>query len=214
VSCPIIELLRAENYGFKTIADITKELCEFVCYAFVDDTDLVLTAETIETKGQELAEKFQSVIDMWEGSLRATGGALVPDKSCWYVIDFRWEDDEWKYMGKDEIPQEIWVRHETTSALVQLKRLEFFEAFKTLGVFLAPDGNFKEEKQRLTDEALEFGERVRTNKMSREEAWHAMKTTILKTLEYPMEATSFNKEEWELIYSKFVYYILPKAGIN
>ena len=154
------------------------------------------------------------MIDMWEGCLRATGGALVPNKSCWYAIDFKWENEEWIYLEKEEIDVNIWVQHEEREEKIKLKRMEFNAAFETLGVFIAPDGNLKEEKKKLMKVAKEFGESLRENKVSREEAWYATKTTILKTLEYPMEAISLEKKDWEEIYGQFLRYVLPKSGIN
>ena len=41
VSIPIINMLKKAGFGFKVINVMTKEKFSFVCYAFVDDTDLV-----------------------------------------------------------------------------------------------------------------------------------------------------------------------------
>ena len=40
-----------------------------------------------------------------------------------------------------------------------------------------------------------FGDSVKKHKASREEVWHAAKTTIMKTLEYPMEAISLKLDD-------------------
>jgi len=37
------------------------------------------------------------VLTLWEQGLRATGGALVPEKSFWYLIDFQWQGSKWRY---------------------------------------------------------------------------------------------------------------------
>ena len=41
--------------------------------------------------------------------IKATGGALVPDKSYWYLLDFEWKRGEWRYATEDETPAEIMV---------------------------------------------------------------------------------------------------------
>ena len=41
VSIPIINMLKAEGFGFKMRTAVTSEEFDFVCYTFVDDTDLV-----------------------------------------------------------------------------------------------------------------------------------------------------------------------------
>ena len=45
-------------------------------FFFVDDIDIINSANTVETTGEDLFGQQQSVIDTWEGALRATGGAL------------------------------------------------------------------------------------------------------------------------------------------
>ena len=60
-----------------------------MCYAFVDDTDVVHSVKDEDTSMDDFAKEFQRVMDEWEGSLRATGGALVPSKSMWHLIDFK-----------------------------------------------------------------------------------------------------------------------------
>jgi hypothetical protein len=56
-------------------------LIHFVCYVFVDDSDVVHTGATIDNTGEEVAETMQKVVDHWEGSSPATGGAIVAEKN-------------------------------------------------------------------------------------------------------------------------------------
>ena len=37
-----------------------------------------------------------------DGGLRAAGGAFVPEKSHWYLIDFVWMDGQWRYASMEE----------------------------------------------------------------------------------------------------------------
>lgn len=41
--------------------------------------------------------------------LHATGGAVVPSKSFWYLVDFTWTRSEWRYKTIDETPDSIWM---------------------------------------------------------------------------------------------------------
>ena len=80
VSVPIIETMRTAGYGLNLTTALSYTLIIFMCYAFVDDTDIIHTAKEVTTSGTEVAEEIQKAIDTWEGGLRATGGALVPSK--------------------------------------------------------------------------------------------------------------------------------------
>jgi hypothetical protein len=42
-------------------------------------------------------EKLQEAIDAWEYSLKATGGAIVPEKTVWWLVSFKWCRSEWRY---------------------------------------------------------------------------------------------------------------------
>ena len=43
---------------------------------------------------QEVAGRMQGSLTAWEGGLSAAGGAIVPEKSHWYLIDFVWTDGQ------------------------------------------------------------------------------------------------------------------------
>ena len=97
VSSPVLDMMRSMGFGaiFKTA--MSGDKIQFVGYAFVDDKDTVQTG----FQGDSIAEvirKMQDAIDHWEGGIRVTGGALVPVKSHWYLVDFKWyRDGTWGY---------------------------------------------------------------------------------------------------------------------
>jgi len=41
---------------------------------------------------------MQAALDLWNQGLSATRGALIPEKSFWYLIDFKWAGSRWKYV--------------------------------------------------------------------------------------------------------------------
>jgi hypothetical protein len=153
-------------------------------------------------------------VDTWEGGLRATGGALVPAKSYWYLIDFRWQNGKWKYVTKAELPGEISIRDTCGTQRVQLERVDPKEARETLGVFLSMDGNNKEQILQLRQKAEKWSECIRAGYLDREDAWYAINTTIMKSLEYPMMTTTISKREWNFILRPVLETGLPQAGIN
>ena len=72
--------MRVAGFGATFFSAMSVTLIAFVCYAFVDDTDVVHTAQDVFTTGKTIMVEMQTVIDHWEGGLRATGGAIVPKK--------------------------------------------------------------------------------------------------------------------------------------
>lgn len=97
VSTPILNMIREEGYGVAFKLVISGEEVRFAGYAFVDDTDLCHTAKSSETSTPQLLQEMQDAIDLWEGGIRATGGAIVPPKSHWYLIEYVWKEGRWRY---------------------------------------------------------------------------------------------------------------------
>ena len=92
-------------------------------------------------------------------------------------------------------------------------RYETAHAEETLGVYLAMDGNNLTEVKKLRGKAVEFAECIRTGFISRNEAWYALNSTIMKTFEYPMEAINLTKLQWDYIMAPVLMATLPRAGI-
>jgi hypothetical protein len=101
ISTPILEIIckKGQCTVFKAFI-LGKEL-KIVGFAFIDNKDLlrvnILGSQTCE----EVAQDMQQGLDLWKGLLKATGRALVPDKSYWYLIDFKWKDGAWKYTAME-----------------------------------------------------------------------------------------------------------------
>ena len=212
ISTALINMMRTAGYGLEMLTCLSKKIISFVCYAFVDDTDIVHTGKSVDTPGEEILQDMQGFVEHWEGGLRATGGALRVDKSAWYLIDFKWINNKWSYATKADIPGDIHVR-DADGDMKVLQRLEPKDAIETLGIFIAMDGNQKAEVAKLRSKAVEFAEQVRTGFVTRDEAWHALNSTIMKTLEYPMEAISLNRKQWDYIMAPIVKAVLPRSGI-
>jgi hypothetical protein len=114
---------------------------QFVCFAFVDDADVVHTAKDVDTAGNIVMQEMQQAVDHWEGGLKATVGALVPEKSFWYLIDFVWTGEKWRYAMKEDIPGGLLIKDMNNIGQAPPHRYEASKAQKTLGMFLAMDGN-------------------------------------------------------------------------
>jgi hypothetical protein len=134
--------------------------------------------------------EMQAVVDRWEGGHRATGGALVPSKSYWYLLDFVWSNGKWSYRSITDRPGDIYIQDSDGSKVMLITRLEPSEAHQTLGIMIAMDGNCKAEIVHLRGKAEEFADQLRTGFIRKIDAWYALTATIMKTLEYPMHATT------------------------
>jgi len=74
-----------------------QQLIQFVGYLFVDDMDKIQTRHNIQATKNNMQVLMQAALDLWNQGLLATGGALVPEKSFWYSINFCWCIGKWSY---------------------------------------------------------------------------------------------------------------------
>jgi len=97
VSTPILNMLREAGFGAGFKLAISGMRVFFVGYSFINDTNIVQTGPTITSTGQEVLPLMQAALTLWEQGLHATGAALVPEKSFWYLINFWWQGCKWRY---------------------------------------------------------------------------------------------------------------------
>ena len=214
VSSPLLDIMREEGFGtfFKT--SISSQAIRFVGYAFVDDTDLIQTSKDGTETGAEILEQMQEGVNMWEGIIDATGGALAVEKSRWWLIDFIWDDrGNYRYATIDDTPGQLTVR-DWDGIVKPIQRMEPTEAYETLGLWMAPDGNLDEQFDRLLTMVKQWSDRIRTSFLRKHDAAYALKVTVLKKIEYTLPALNLTKAQCDKLMRPILQASLPKARYN
>ena len=210
VSTPLLDMIRGEGFGMNIKGPISNEPLHIAGFSFVDDTDVVQTAPNTESR-HDLIENTQKSINLWEGGLRTTGGALVPSKSDWTLIDFEVKEGEWHYTPS--IPNEKLSVKDSSGQRYNLKQLDATTGRLTLGVYIAGDGNWKDEIEYLTNMSKEWAEKVRVGLINRNDAWMAFRMTIRKSLDYCLQATYLTRKDLHKIHSAALCRGLSSSGI-
>jgi hypothetical protein len=178
----------------------------------VDDADLVQTIIKEDQNFLDVAAQMQRALSAWEGGLKATGGAIVPEKSHWYLIDFIWDSGQWRYQTIEEPHANIEIQ-DCTGTVKILEHLETSEARRTLGVRLAPDGNNQAEVLFLKERVNNWADRIQTGHLPRRFVWESMHTTIIKSIQYPLLATTMTEAECNAIMAPLLAHRLSGSGI-
>ena len=142
ISTPMLEIMKKRGQCTVFKAFISGDELKIVGFAFVDDKDLLRASSPGEQTHEDVAQDMQEGLDLWEGLLKVTGGALVPEKSYWYLIDFEWRNGNWKYKTMQETRFNLTVKDKDGIRHV-LSRLPVNEARRLLGCRSAPDGSNK-----------------------------------------------------------------------
>ena len=206
VSTPLLDRLRQKKYGV-TINTVHGEVLQIPAFAFVDDVDLV----------QELAhpdniEAAQKAIDEWEDSLLATAGELVPEKCKWFLVAQQWKNNKWTILKRAGSDRKLYIR-DGAGTLKEIQNCEAMNGEMALGIAFSPGGSTKDEFLRLSNKVKKWAECVRTGHLNRSEAWIGLNTTIMKTIEYSLPATTLTKKDCANIMKPVLQVGLSKAGI-
>jgi hypothetical protein len=70
ISTLLINMMRTAGFGLQIVTSLSAVLISFLCYAFVDDTDLIHTGPTVDTKGADAMRDMRRFVTYWEGGLR------------------------------------------------------------------------------------------------------------------------------------------------
>ena len=195
VSSPVLKMLWEEGHGAYFQALISGEELRFMGYTFVDDTNLITSpANAPDLSYKEVGEQMQAAMMAWDGGITVMGGAMVPEKTFWYLVDFKWMAGKWCYATLEETPATLQVK-DCNGQMQMLTRLPVDQAEWTLGVCVAPDGNMKNEFEYLQSVVKEWGERTRTGHLPKWLTWQSLSTTIMKKLEYPLPAMVFTEKQ-------------------
>ena len=72
----------------------------------MDDTDLIQTAKLGDNL-DTVALEMKKAMNLWEGLIKNTGGALAVDKCRWWGIDFEWTNGNWRYKTSSELQHQL-----------------------------------------------------------------------------------------------------------
>ena len=210
ISSPLLKILKKQGHGAEITSPITLKTILMSAISFVDDTDMIETALRKET-WNALMNRTQEGLDLWESLLRTTGGALEPTKSDWVAIRHTWKDGKSKLVTKLE-PNELTVRN-PAGEREALEQKKSNEARETLGVWQAPDGNEKEQKKQLLEKVEEWRSNTSTSRINRRDTTWAVRTTIGKSIRYPLAATTLTEQQCKQVESKLVKAAYGKMGV-
>ena len=215
ISTPLLNMLRAAGNGAKFESPLSHERTHLVGFAFVDDTDLVtFNMQRKDVKWNEIGTAMQEAIDRWEGGLKATGGAILPNKSWVYPIDFNFDNDgKAEYKTPEEIGHQFSVLDKDESR-INLLTCTAGEGKETLGVVLAPNGNNEDAFKTLKKKAQTWRDHVRAGHLLPRLAWQAATTTIMKSLEYSLPALTLSEDQCNKLMGIVKEGLMPKAQLK
>ena len=208
LSSTVFFALRQQGFGIKFLSALSKDLFHLCGFAYVDDADLVEEGDTpVMAHG-----KMRGALAIWESVIKATGGALAPDKSWWYLVEFVWNHGEWTHSDAGDALD--LVAHDRNGRPHSLEYLSNNVASQMLGVWLAPNGDHSKQLEVMSLKVLQWTELLRVGHLSRNETWTALNSGILKALAYPLPALTLSEDECQTLMVPLIEAAFPRCGIS
>ncbi len=206
VSTPLLDRLRVKKCGVAIVLMDGTSL-QIPAFAFVDDVDLIQELTNIAH-----IHEAQEAVDEWSDALKATGGALVPDKCKWFAVHPEWTQNKWRLNKTSNRTSKLYINGEDGDR-TEISKCDNDSGQLALGIAFSPAGDTREEAKRLRAKVIDWTEHVRTGHLTRQEAWQCLHTTVLKTIDYTLPASILSKQDHEGIMGAVLQVGLSKAGI-
>ncbi|CAJ1956165.1 unnamed protein product [Cylindrotheca closterium] len=164
VSSVLITMMEAMGYGFECLLALESQLVTAQCFCFVDDTDVIEAGDTVHHSGEDICASVQAAATLWSGGIWATGGAINPEKSFWWLIDFEWDarNGQWRFRRKCSAAPEFDLMIPGLYGDIEpLRRLEPDDSERTLGVMVSPLENHNAQEAQLVSIAKEWAKQLR-----------------------------------------------------
>ena len=200
-----------------TFVDPWQDFCdERNADAFVDDSANGVSDAHLDVPMtvSELVCHLQHTAQTWEQILYSSGGALEIPKCFWYLVYWDWPKGRPQMANSSSAPATIALTKGSTPVYMVVQRKETWEAMRTLGVRVAPDGNYKSEAQFLQAKADNFARRLIISNLNKMETFIFHRSTYVPAMTYSSCVITLDTDTLNKIQRKAIAAILEKLGLN
>jgi hypothetical protein len=210
ISSVLIKILCEAGFGHKEWTVIRNRAINIACLAFFDDTDIIHSNQDPFVTSEDLVDEAQRALLLWNGLLRATGGALAPAKGYWYLVEMVRKHGHWQYASPEDTPGVISL----PGSLNPIDRRPVHQTSEALGVQVHPDGIEENQVEYLLSRTQQWSESLRTRRIKPSEAWYCLQSSIMKTIEYPLMSTTLTRKQLQMVMQPILQDALRKCGIQ
>jgi len=151
-------------------------------------------------------------LDIWQGGVEATGGALSLDKCSWSGLFYFFQAGQWKLHSSQTYPAVLTIRDGLQ--VLPLKRYEPDEAVKVVGVHQSLSGSMAAQIISLTEKSDAWATAILQGHLDRKIFWQGLHTMIWPSLRYPLAVSSISERAATRITKQLFKALLPKLGAN
>ena len=187
--------------------------------SFIDDNKMLLSFGQDE-KYNDIIDKCQHSLQLWETLLNITGGAVELKKCFITVLQYR-ENYKW-YDSRPGVPQLIRQQQEHRQCIITrdgetgtiIRQQDTSEGVRLLGIKAAANGTYVQEFTTRLEKSREMAGKLQVAPLNLALTWQAYYCRWKPAITYCLPITTFSAKECGKIQSPFFSALLPKIGIN
>ncbi len=135
-------------------------------------------------------------------------------KSHWYLMFFKWLNGIPTLGMESSTPASLQLTTGYSTTPQNVPRLEINKAFRTLGIYVTPNGSQHTQFTILCQYAIEYASCVSTSKMTSDEAFCSYMMHLHPKLIYPLACSSLMQVQCRSIQAPAMAALLPKMHLN
>lgn len=209
LSSVIVNAFKSWGFGAKIRDLINNSTSHTVGCVFVDDTDLYVVDESLNTI-EQMAASAQQHLSWWAWLLNSTGGAIKGAKSFWYLLAYKCIDGIWHY---DSTEVDITVPLPNGETVV-LRSRPANAMEKTLGVHTAPCGGHAAQLAAIKEKAANWTQSIVNGHLPASHVWTSYHHQLWPCLLYTISTLTNDLQAAEQCLSGLEYTLLPQLGVN
>ena len=209
----ICKILEREGAGMQFVSPDRKIIVTKNGDLFVDDTALGVTAGNV-TDGNTLLQQLQKDEQKHAFLLFAAGHRLALQKCCYYLSSYKREGTKHRHALNHEYPGELRLREVFGGPLKTVRRLQPFEAHRTLGNYIVINGRQDAQVRFLTKQVQGWVNKIKLSSLSKSNRLLAYFGYLIPSLAYRLATSSLTFKQCKKLQSKIDPILLHSYGLQ
>jgi hypothetical protein len=193
--------------------------------AFVDDSFLGVTSTyrwdpaltSVENHNEEIAQimgQLRHLAQHWECLLFSTGGAIITQKSHWYILTWRWKNGNTSLLNSVPSLSTLNFTSGYETRAHPVPSLPATSAYCTLDIHISPSGSQTQQIKVLRSHANEYHSAISNSILMPDEAYWSYILYLQPRLTYPLACTSLMEKQCHHVQAPTLAALLPNLHLN
>lgn len=173
--------------------------------------DAALGVDRRDYKNREL---LKEKVQQHKQALHASGGKLALDKCTYILLQWAWQEGLGRLKSVEEATAQLGITESETGRQINIKQIEPTQGYRTLGIWIAADGNEETQKGILQAKIKEWKDIVPNSCLTTYKKQIAYKMFLWPQITYPMPCLRIPESQMKKLFRPVLDEILHTLNLN